>query len=55
MLACSHICAYLRQAALDLFEAEWDQLVGMPSKDSTEDDPKVRLRAGMPSTYAPGC
>ena len=29
------------QAALDLFEAEWDQLVGMPSKQSTADDPQV--------------
>lgn len=33
---------YANKAALDLFEAEWDQLVGMPSKNSTEDDPKVR-------------
>lgn len=29
------------QAALDLFEAEWEQLVGMPSKQSTADDPQV--------------
>lgn len=29
------------QAALDLFEATWDELVGMPSRKSAADEPDV--------------
>lgn len=31
-----HVFTYANQAALDLFEATWDQLVGLPSSQSAE-------------------
>lgn len=31
------------QAALDLFEATWDNLIGMPSRQSAADEAEVRL------------
>ena len=31
------------QAALDLFEAKWEELIGLPSRQSAADDPEVRI------------
>ncbi len=41
--------AALLQAALDLFEAQWEELIGMPSRQSAAEDPEVRrcLAAGQ--------
>ena len=36
--------AALLQAALDLFEAQWEELIGMPSWQSAAEDPEVRRR-----------
>ena len=30
------------QAALHLFEAKWEELIGLPSRQSAADDPEVR-------------
>ena len=30
------------QAALNLFEAKWEELIGLPSRQSAADDPEVR-------------
>lgn len=35
------------QAALDLFETQWDQLVGKPSTITSPEDQQVRSVAGM--------
>lgn len=37
------------QAALDLFEATWDELIGMPSRKSAADEPEVGLLRKMGS------
>ena len=35
------------QAALDLFEAKWEELIGLPSRQSAADDPEVRDACGV--------
>ena len=30
------------QAALDLFEGKWEELIGLPSRQSAADNPEVR-------------
>ena len=39
-----HIFRYANRAALDLFEASWDQLVGLPSSRSAEPDHRNERR-----------
>lgn len=35
---------YGNKAALELWEASWDQLIGMPSRLSAADDPNIQVR-----------
>lgn len=46
-MTCSKL--FIVQAALDLFEATWDELVGMPSRKSAADEPDVSKRTSAVS------
>ena len=39
-------CWLVRQAALDLFEATWEEFIGTPSRVSADDEAQVRCARG---------
>jgi hypothetical protein len=44
---CKSVSCWLgRQAALDLFEATWEEFIGTPSRVSADDEAQVRCAAG---------
>jgi hypothetical protein len=43
---------YANKAALELFEADWDTLVGLPSRNSAEPESQEVCKGGARDMYA---